>query len=151
MDIEHLKELIADHSKHPRNKQVLETWTHTCEGKNPLCGDEICIRLQIEQAQIVTAAFQGRGCGISQASASILTETVQGLSITDCLQIYETLHAKILNQTPPNLPPPLHEVWEELEPLVEIRLNPMRVKCVTLAWHTLHHALIGLDTASSEH
>lgn len=150
MDMEYLRELISDHSKHPRNKRILDSWTHTCDGKNPLCGDQISIMLQVVDQRVITASFQGRGCGISQASASLLTEAIQGLSVHDCESLYDKLHDSILDHTSLSLSPALHDVWVEIEPLTEIRNNPMRVKCVTLAWHTLHHALNGEQSASTE-
>ena len=150
MDLESLKELIADHSARPRNRRASESSTHFCRGKNPLCGDEIQLALTVSNDLIEEITFLGNGCGISQASASILTESIKGLSTTDAIHLYERLHATILDHSSQALDASLATIWTEIEPLAEIRINPMRVKCVTLAWHTLHHALKGQSTTTTE-
>lgn len=150
MDLESLKELIAEHGARPRNRRASESSTHFCHGKNPLCGDDIQLTLTVSNEVIEDIAFLGHGCGISQASASILTEAVKGLSTADAIHLYNALHTAILEQTTPTIDAALTAHWIDIAPLSEIRINPMRVKCVTLAWHTLHYALLGQSATTTE-
>lgn len=143
MDQDALRELITDHANQPRNQRQLEYMTCDCVGKNPLCGDEVKLQIQInsQSKQIHDIAFIGRGCPISQASASIVTEICRGLTSNQAKLLADHLRDQITGKISKSLPSELKSVWTEIEPLTAINLNPARVKCVTLAWHTLRHAL----------
>jgi len=142
---ETLKELISDHANHPRNKYRIEAPNCSCQGKNPLCGDEVTISIKLSPSTsiIEEIAFEGRGCPISQASASLVTEVCRGLSKTEAKALSSYLRNVITQTLQASLDESLEEVWAEIESLAVIQINPARVKCVTLAWHTLNHALDG--------
>tara|TARA_E500000178_G_C16996955_1_gene743671 strand:+ start:229 stop:690 length:462 start_codon:yes stop_codon:yes gene_type:complete len=143
LDQDHLKELISDHASHPRNKYQLEQATCTCHGKNPLCGDEITIQIRLSScsSSIEKIAFLGRGCPISQASASIVTEVCSGLSSSDASALASHLRNVITTGDQSEMADHLESAWSQIEGLAAIQVNPSRVKCVMLAWHTLAHAL----------
>ena len=128
------QEVIIDHSKHPRHHYVMEQPTHRAQGYNPLCGDKLTVFVQIEQDRIHEISFLGCGCAISQASASLMTDAVQGLSTADALfqQFHHMLTAEDSEQ-PASM--------DKLTILAGVRAFPARVKCATLAWHTLEAAL----------
>ena len=143
MDQDHLKELISDHASHPRNKHQLEQPTCECRGKNPLCGDEVTIQIRLSScsSRIEQIAFLGRGCPISQASASIVTEVCSGLSPSDASALASHLRNVITADDQTQIDDHLASAWSQVEGLAAIQVNPSRVKCVMLAWHTLAHAL----------
>ena len=143
MNQEILKELISDHANHPRNQCRLEITSCQCHGKNPLCGDEVTLSVLLsgDESMIKKIAFEGRGCPISQASASLLTEVCLGLSVDEAKSLAQYLRSSITGHPTVSLSPSLTDSWNEIEALSTIQVNPARVKCVTLAWHTLLHAL----------
>ena len=143
MDQDHLKELISDHASHPRNKYQLEQATCKCRGKNPLCGDEVTIQIRLSScsSRIEQIAYLGRGCPISQASASIVTEVCSGLSPSDASALASHLRHVITTGDQTQMDDHLASAWSQIQGLVAIQVNPSRVKCVMLAWHTLAHAL----------
>ena len=143
MDQDYLKELISDHASHPRNKYQLEQATCICHGKNPLCGDEVTIQIRLSScsSSIEKIAFLGRGCPISQASASIVTEVCSGLSSSDASALASHLRDVITTGDKPQIANHLESAWSQIEGLAAIQVNPSRVKCVMLAWHTFAHAL----------
>ena len=143
MDQEHLEELISEHASHPRNKYQLEQATCTCHGKNPLCGDEVTIQIRLSScsSMIEQIAYLGRGCPISQASASILTEVCSGLSSSDASALASHLRNVITTGDQTQMADHLESAWSKIEGLAAIQVNPSRVKCVMLAWHTLAHVL----------
>ena len=143
MNQEILKELISDHANHPRNQYKLEITSCQCHGKNPLCGDEVTLSILLseDESMIEKIAFEGRGCPISQASASLLTEVCSGLSVGSAKSLTKYLRSIIIGNPTEVLPPALTDSWNQIEALSTIQINPARVKCVTLAWHTLLHAL----------
>ena len=143
MDQDYLKELISDHASHPRNKYQLEQATCTCHGKNPLCGDEVTIQIRLSScsSSIEKIAFLGRGCPISQASASIVTEVCLGLPSSDASALASHLANVITTGDQTQISDHLESAWSQIEGLAAIQLNPSRMKCVMLAWHTLAHAL----------
>ena len=142
------QELIIDHSKRPRNFNVLETADRTLEGYNPLCGDKITVFLKLEQDRIKNISFQGSGCAISTASASVMTESVKGKTLDEVEALFELFHQMVTGKalaggTPATL--------GKLAVFSGVSEFPARVKCATLAWHTLHAALQGNgDTVSTE-
>jgi nitrogen fixation NifU-like protein len=141
------QELILDHKRHPRNFHRLEGATHKAQGFNPLCGDELTLYLRIEDDRIVDVGFEGQGCAISTASASLLTETVKGKTVAEAEDMFGRMH-DLLTKDAPEVTP---ESMGKLGVLSGVRDYPTRVKCATLSWHTLKAALGGQrDTATTE-
>jgi nitrogen fixation protein NifU and related proteins len=142
------QELIIDHSKRPRNFKVLETANRKLEGYNPLCGDKITVFLELEHNRVKNISFQGSGCAISTASASVMTESVKGKTLADVEALFEVFHQMVMGK------PPAAGNAPELGKLAVfsgVSEFPARVKCATLAWHTLHAALQGTgETVSTE-
>jgi nitrogen fixation protein NifU and related proteins len=142
------QELIIDHSKRPRNFKVLETANRKLEGYNPLCGDKITLFLELEHDRVKNVSFQGSGCAISTASASVLTESVKGKTLAEVEALFEVFHQMVMGK-----PPAAGNVPElgKLAVFSGVSEFPARVKCATLAWHTLHAALQGTgETVSTE-
>ena len=130
------QETIIDHSKRPRNFSRLDSATATAEGFNPLCGDRVTVQLKMENGVVRDVAFQGTGCAISVASASLMTEALKGKSQAEAEALFERFHELLTSDT--------HQQQAELGKLAVfsgVREYPARVKCATLAWHTLHTAL----------
>ena len=130
------RELILDHYRSPRNRRKLAHPTAESEGYNPLCGDEIEVALEIEAGRVKDAAFNGRGCSISQASGSMMTEALKGRTIDE---VRELTGAFTKMMTDPGEEPP--EVLGDLEAFQGVAKFAVRVKCATLAWRTLEDAL----------
>jgi nitrogen fixation protein NifU and related proteins len=130
------QEVIFDHYKTPRNCHELADANHQAEGHNPLCGDAITVYLRMEDGTIKDAAFTGNGCAISTASASLMTEALKGKKIAEVEHIFEDFHRMVTDAT--GAP---HPGLGKLEVLAGVREFPVRVKCATLAWHTLQAAL----------
>jgi nitrogen fixation NifU-like protein len=129
------QEVILDHSKRPRNCHPMEDANHKAEGYNPLCGDKLKLYLKLEDDVVKDVSFVGSGCAISTASASLMTETLKGKRREEALKLLEQFHELLTTDTP---------VSKELGKLVVfcgVREYPARVKCATLAWHTLKSAL----------
>jgi len=129
---------ILDHNKKPRNFRVPEHVNREAQGVNPLCGDEVRVMLEVEDGVVTDVGFQGSGCAISTASASMMTETVKGKPVEEVLQLFEGFHDLLTG-------PPVDEVelgeMGKLAVFAGVREFPMRVKCATLPWHTLKSAL----------
>ena len=129
------QETILDHSKRPRNCHAMEHADRKAEGYNPLCGDKLELFLKMNGDVVEDASFVGSGCAISTASASLMTESLKGKSRDEALRIMEKFHDLLTTDTP---------VSKDLGKLVVfcgVRDYPARVKCATLAWHTLKSAL----------
>ena len=137
------QETIIDHSRRPRNKGVIEQATHSADGHNPLCGDRVRVQLKIENGCIMGIGFQGTGCAISTASASLMTETIKGKTPKEVETAFGKFHDLLTEDQPPA--PDLGK----LAVFSGVREYPMRVKCATLAWHTLRAALRGDGKAIS--
>jgi len=134
------RELILDHARSPRHFGELPSATHVAEGINPLCGDKLRMYLEVDgDSRIANAAFEGSGCAISVASASLLTETVIGLATDDALQYFAALVARLGGRGDSSPAP--HIQLGKLQALQGVREFPSRVKCATLAWHALNSAL----------
>jgi nitrogen fixation protein NifU and related proteins len=131
------QETIIDHSKRPRNRGVLDQPTHSAEGFNPLCGDRLTLQLKIENGRVSAVAFQGMGCAISTASASLMTDTIKGKTAEEAEETFENFHALLTEERPGT------SDLGKLAVFSGVREYPMRVKCATLAWHTLRAALHG--------
>jgi nitrogen fixation NifU-like protein len=130
------QEVILDHNRRPRNFRTLERPSHDAEGYNPLCGDRLHLYLQVDAGTVTDVGFQGSGCAISKASASLMTDSIKGRSVGEVRQLFERFHRMIT--TPSDTPV---EDLGKLSVLSGVREFPMRVKCASLAWHTLKAAL----------
>lgn len=134
------QEVIVDHGKRPRNFRRIEAPSHTAQGFNPLCGDQLRLELKLVDGVIEDIAFQGEGCAISQASASLLTLAVKGMRQEQALALFARVHALLTEGPNSQLPA---EALGKLAVLAGVWEFPLRVKCATLAWHTLRSALAG--------
>lgn len=131
------QEVIFDHNRNPRNFRVMENANRQVEGFNPLCGDRLTLYLKIDDHVISDASFQGSGCAISTASVSLMTEIVKGKTEAEADALFKQFHEMTTGQTEEiNL-----EAVGKLAVLAGVREYPARVKCATLAWHTLDAAL----------
>ncbi len=139
------QEIILEHSKRPRNYRTLEAANHTAEGYNPLCGDHFTVYLDVEDGQIRDIAFQGSGCAISKASASMMTQALKGKRTEDAEKLFEKFHHVVTGQNGSQ-----SSELGKLAAFAGVSEFPVRVKCATLAWHTLHAALHGEQKVSTE-
>ena len=133
------QEVILDHSKRPRNFRALAGADRQAEGYNPLCGDRETVYLALDGDVLKDVAFQGAGCAISTASASMMTESVKGKTRAEADAIFEKFHGLITGKPAATAGPELGK----LEVFSGVREYPVRVKCATLPWHTLKAALQG--------
>jgi nitrogen fixation NifU-like protein len=136
------QEVILDHNKRPRNFRIIEHATRTAKGHNPLCGDRLTLYLTIDGEQIADVAFEGSGCAISKASASLMTEAVKGKTVSEATSLFSRFHELVT--TPPDLPAKT-EGLGKLAVFAGVREYPARVKCASLAWHTLKNAVEAAD------
>jgi len=134
------QEILLDHYRRPRNFGPLEPCDREVEGHNPLCGDRITLRLRLAGDRIEEARFEGSGCAISTASASMMTEAVRGRSAAEALELGERFRSRLTGSAPAEAE---GEEPGEMAALDGVREFPMRVKCATLAWHALREALTG--------
>lgn len=139
------QEVILDHNKRPRNFRTIEAPSHHAEGYNPLCGDRLRLFVQVRGNVISDVAFQGSGCAISKASASLMTDAVKGRTTTEALELFERFRHVVT--TPPDQ---VVEDLGKLSVLAGVREFPVRVKCASLAWHTLKAALEREEKTSTE-
>ena len=130
------QEVVLDHGKRPRNFGPLEGATHHAEGLNPLCGDHFTVYAKVEDGVVREARFQGSGCAISKASASLMTDALKGRTVAEAAALFERFHAMVT--TPADQPV---EDLGKLSALAGVREFPVRVKCASLAWHALRAAL----------
>jgi nitrogen fixation NifU-like protein len=138
MDLKDLyRDVIVDHNRHPRNRGRLDPADVHADGYNPLCGDRLTIYVNLDGERISEAKFEGSGCAISVASASLLTEAVKGKSRTEVRELFDDVHA-LLTQHDSNVDPAR---LGKLAALSGVREFPARVKCASLCWHTLNAAL----------
>ena len=137
------QEVILDHNQSPRNFRVQEPPALTRKGYNPLCGDRIQIYVRLEGDRIVDVSFQGNGCAISQASASVMTMILKGKSVAEAEALFEQFQAAVTGKAQPT------ETMGELVALAGVQTFPTRVKCATLAWHALRAALAGENEITS--
>ncbi|MEO6213530.1 MAG: Fe-S cluster assembly sulfur transfer protein SufU [Vicinamibacterales bacterium] len=139
------QEVILDHNRRPRNFRTIAGASHHAEGFNPLCGDHLSLTLQVDGQTISDVAFEGAGCAISKASASLMTDAVKGKSVDEAQALFQRFHSMVT--TPPAEPV---ENMGKLSVLAGVRAFPVRVKCASLAWHTLKAALERNDLTSTE-
>jgi nitrogen fixation NifU-like protein len=141
------QQVILDHNKKPRNFHKLEAANFSAEGSNPLCGDQLTVYLEFEDGTIKDIGFEGSGCAISKAAASMMTVAVKGKSKQEAESIFTEFHRMVTG-----------ELDEEAEPnnlgrltiFAGVREFPVRVKCATLAWHTMHAAFANQEKVSTE-
>ena len=145
MDLRELyQDIILDHGRHPRNFRVMEQPTHSAQGHNPLCGDRVTVYVALDGDRIADVSFQGRGCAISTAAASLMTEVLKGKTIAEARALFSEFHARATGaEAPGELAEALGEDMDRLEPLTGVKAYPARVKCATLSWHALEAALKG--------
>ena len=146
------QEVILDHGKRPRNFRHPADANREAKGDNPLCGDKVTIYLKLSSDhRIEDVAFEGRGCAISTASASLMTEILKGKTEDEAKALFGALHHMCTqDDAVPELPAALEDEFGRLQVLSGVRQYPMRVKCATLAWHTMKAALDGAEKASTE-
>jgi nitrogen fixation protein NifU and related proteins len=137
------QEVILDHNRRPRNFRVLDEG-RKAEGYNPLCGDRLTVYLRVEDGVIKDATFQGSGCAISKASASIMTDVVKGKTVAEAEKLFERFHRAV---TAP-VDAPVEDLGK-LSALTGVRQFPVRVKCATLAWYALRAAAEARDEVVS--
>ena len=136
------QEVIFDHNRSPRNFHKMDDADRVADGHNPLCGDQLTLYVRLKDGVIDEVSFVGHGCAISTASASLMTEAVKGHTIAEVEALFRDFHALLTGE------PPQGRDFGKLEVLSGVREFPVRVKCATLAWHTLHNALTGEAAAA---
>jgi nitrogen fixation NifU-like protein len=141
------QQVILDHNKKPRNFRKLETANHSAEGYNPLCGDQLTVYLNLEDEAVKDVSFEGSGCAISKAAASMMTQAVKGKTKPEVEKLFNEFHSMVTGeldeeQTPNHL--------GNLKIFAGVREFPVRVKCATLSWHTMHAALNNQELVSTE-
>jgi nitrogen fixation NifU-like protein len=139
--------VILDHSKRPRNFGALPDANRHAEGNNPLCGDKLSVHVTMADGVVKEIGFEGQGCAISKASASLMTEAVKGRPVAEAERLFETFH-DLLTASPRAETDP--SALGKLAVFSGVREFPMRVKCATLCWHTLRSALAGGGVVSTE-
>lgn len=136
MDLRELyQEVIIDHNRNPRNHHSMDDATTQANGFNPLCGDKLTVYAKLNEGMVVDLSFVGCGCAISQASASLMTDALKGKSIIEAHQLFQRVHEMLTvdDAQPSSI--------DKLTVLAGVKAFPARVKCATLAWHTLEAAL----------
>ena len=142
------QEIILDHNKTPRNFGKIDTANRSQEGYNPLCGDHLHVHLHVEGDQIEDISFEGSGCAISKASASLMTAALKGAPVADAIALFEDFHQMVTAEVDE---PVDDERLGKMAIFAGVREFPMRVKCATLAWHTMKSAIEdGQDPISTE-
>ncbi len=145
------QDIILEHGRHPRNRRHPEDFNREALGKNPLCGDMLVVYVKVDGAGLVQdCAFMGEGCAISMASASLMTEMVRGKTVKEAEALMSAFHDLATGEdgmAPDGLS---EDDLDRLAALSGVRQFPIRVKCATLAWHTLHAAIEGEEIVSTE-
>jgi nitrogen fixation protein NifU and related proteins len=134
------QEVILDHNRRPRNFRAIEQASRKQEGYNPLCGDRLTLYVKLEDDRISDVSFQGTGCAISKASASLMTDAVKGKTVEEARALFERFHEMVTSSPESEVP----EIGK-LAVLAGVREFPTRVKCASLAWHTLKAAVAGSE------
>ena len=143
--VELYQELVLDHNNRPRNKRVMEDASNTADGYNPLCGDQVSVFVKVENGVVADVSFQGVGCAISQSSASMMTQNVKGKSVGEAQALFEGFHSMVTRDPSADFD---GSSLGELEALAGVCAFPNRIKCASLAWHTM---AASLDTKNPEH
>jgi nitrogen fixation NifU-like protein len=137
------RDVILDHNRRPRNFGGLDPADASVEGFNPMCGDRLTVRLRLNDDKISDIRFEGQGCAISTASASMMTEAVKGRSRAEALRLFDRVHQLLTDDAAPRA-----DELGKLAALSGVRAYPARVKCASLCWHTLASALRSSDPQS---
>lgn len=132
------QEVILDHNRRPHNFRAIEDASHKQEGYNPLCGDRLTLYVKLDGEVIADVAFQGTGCAISKASASLMTDALKGKTVEEARAMFERFHEMVTSS--PDTPP---ADLGKLSVFAGVREFPTRVKCASLAWHTMKAAVAG--------
>lgn len=140
------QEILLEHNRRPRNFRTLDDPTHQADGFNPLCGDQISLQLKVGDGKVYDVGFQGHGCAISRASASLLTQAVKGATSNEAMAMFDEFH-KMLTEPDAELD---IDLLGDLEMLSGVIAYPTRIKCAILAWHTLKAAMDGEAVATTE-
>ena len=141
------QEVILDHSRHPRHFGTLDQPTHKAEGHNPLCGDKVTVTLALKDGRVADIKFTGKGCAISQASASLMSEMLAGRTLEEAKKLMGGFLHLVKGEDAAGLSA---DDREQLDVMGGISAFPMRVKCATLAWHTFHRAVEEGHNAAEE-
>lgn len=141
------QQVILDHNKKPRNFRKIEDATHICPGHNPLCGDHITVYIKVEDDKVSDLSFEGSGCAISKASASMMTEALKGKNIEGIRDLFRQYHGMLLGEMDPDQE---QNQLGKLALFKGVREYSSRVKCASLSWHALIGALDLKDTISTE-
>ena len=148
MDLRDLyRDVIVDHNRSPRNFRALEPPRREADGHNPLCGDKLRVYLRLEGDTIRDIAFEGSGCAISVASASLMTEALMGKTEAEAIELFDRMHALLTGDARDGGDP---ITLGKLAALSGVREYPTRVKCASLCWHTIKSALTGGDAVTTE-
>jgi nitrogen fixation NifU-like protein len=142
------QEVILDHSRRPRNLREMRDATHQAVGYNPLCGDRATIYLQVEGELVKDVSFSGQGCSISTASASMMTDALRGKTVAEAKALFERFHQLVTAD--PGTAAAVAPELGKLGVFAGVHEFPMRVKCASLAWHTMKAALEGSAGATTE-
>ena len=141
------REIILDHYRNPRNRGELDAPpAHRVEGFNPLCGDRLTLFLELDGDRITDVSFEGTGCAISRASASLMTDALKGKTVTEADALFERFHQLVTSN--PDAAPDIAGLGK-LAVFAGVREHPSRIKCATLSWHTLRAAMTGGATRVS--
>jgi len=141
------QQVILDHNKKPRNFGKLETANHSAKGYNPLCGDQLTVYLHLEDDAVREISFEGSGCAISKAAASMMTQAVNGKSKHEAEQLFSEFHRMVTGELDEEN---TQNALGNLKIFSGVREFPVRVKCASLAWHTMHAALNNQELVSTE-
>jgi len=144
MDLQELyQQVIIDHSKKPRNFGKIAAFNREAEGFNPLCGDQLRLFLRMDGEKVADVSFEGNGCAISTASASMMTDALRGKTTSEVEKLFSDFHAMVISdpETLPSRMDALEDRLGKLTVFAGVCEFPSRVKCATLCWHTLHNAI----------
>ncbi len=141
------QQVILDHNKKPRNFRKLESANHSAEGFNPLCGDQLTVYLNLEDGTVKEISFEGSGCAISKAAASMMTQAVKGKSKQEAEQLFSEFHQMVTGELDEET---TTNGLGNLKIFSGVREFPVRVKCASLPWHTMHAALNNQAITSTE-
>ena len=145
------QEVILDHGKNPRNFRQPEDANCEARGNNPLCGDQLTVYLKVDEGRLIRdAAFEGRGCAISMASASMMTQIVCGKTVSQVQSLFDKFHKLCTGETEEFPKDEFTDDMEKLRVMSGVRQFPMRVKCATLSWHTMNAAVSGDSETTTE-
>jgi nitrogen fixation NifU-like protein len=145
------QEVILDHGKNPRNFRQPEDANCEARGNNPLCGDQLTVYLKVDEGRLIRdAAFEGRGCAISMASASMMTQIVCGKTVSQVQSLFDKFHKLCTGEMEEFPQDEFTDDMEKLRVMSGVSRFPMRVKCATLSWHTMNAAMAGENDTTTE-